>query len=76
MHSNYGPPSRPPQPPRRFDGPPPIVQVIRRGDGLIVAKCPYCGKKHVHGASGAGGHRASHCVGLQTPGYVLELVDE
>jgi hypothetical protein len=37
---------------------------------LIIQKCSYCGKRHVHSADA--GHRVAHCVGLKgQPGYVL-----
>jgi len=57
-----GPPPRPE---------PPTVEVIRvrdrRGDLLVLPRCPHCGERHVHGAgskTGCGdhGHRVSHCT--------------
>jgi hypothetical protein len=44
----------------------------------LVLDCPYCHRRHTHGAGmdGAdGGHRVSHCpTGESNPGYVLKRV--
>jgi hypothetical protein len=53
--------------PRR---PPPTVEVRRvrdrRGDLLVVPRCPFCAKRHTHGAAnkpcGSLHHRLVHCV--------------
>ena len=46
----------------------------------VVQKCPYCGKKHYHGAGGKRdnpltflGHRVAHCFGpnADNRGYIL-----
>jgi len=40
-----------------------------------IAKCPFCGKKHIHGGTGPepdGGHRASHCTGGSGNYYLQE----
>ena len=49
------------------------------GTQLVVARCPLCGKTHVHGAGKPGtpgypvlGHRVAHCTKGGT-GYVLRL---
>jgi len=43
----------------------PIVRCCLKGDDLIVARCPICGRRHVHGAAGQTGpdfgHRLAHC---------------
>jgi hypothetical protein len=45
---------------------PPVVRCVVKGNDLIVAQCPVCGKKHQHGAGGQAGpnygHRLAHCV--------------
>lgn len=58
---------------------PPTVPIkrIETGDGwkrgerveLWIIDCPFCGREHSHGASP--GHRVSHCVEKDNPGYVL-----
>ena len=62
--------------------------VCRRGRVsllLLLARCPYCGRRHQHGAgdrvlplSELGGHRLSHCElpVRDNPGYVLRVVGE
>lgn len=44
---------------------------------LIVAKCPHCGRRHLHGGGVGeqpeGGHRIAHCVAGGRVGYVLAL---
>ena len=60
----------------------PVVQVVRvggyEGDGgerFIILKCPFCGKRHVHGASP--GHRSPHCTPREKAppnGYTLSEV--
>jgi hypothetical protein len=60
---------------------PPVVEVRRirhpHGDLLLIPRCVYCGKKHVHGAGskadcGDHGHRVSHCYsGPRNRGYYL-----
>jgi hypothetical protein len=58
----------------------PVVDAVRSRDGKqLVIICPYCGKKHHHGAVservGAGnGHRVAHCAirtGVNDRGYVV-----
>jgi hypothetical protein len=56
----------------------PVVPVRRRGHTLIVERCPYCGRRHVHGDAGRRergehGHRLAHCRERTAgnPGYVL-----
>jgi hypothetical protein len=62
--------------------PPPVVEVRRikhREGDLLVLMCPFCKRKHMHGAGskadcGDHGHRASHCIsGPWRPnrGYIL-----
>jgi hypothetical protein len=56
------------------DTEPPIISA-RRIDGQLVITCPWCGKKHHHGAGtniGDGdGHRVAHSTDNKNPGYVL-----
>jgi hypothetical protein len=69
-------PEEPPPPARA-----PVVRVRRivtpRGAQLLVVeRCPFCGKKHAHGAVserfGAGdGPRVSHCLAAAARSYVL-----
>ena len=54
---------------------PPAMRAVHERSGLVIPKCPYCGKRHVHGADGGGGHRVAHCIGMQSQGYVLEVAD-
>jgi len=67
---------------------PPVVHVRRSpsGRGLIIDKCSYCGKKHLHGDGGKRergdhGHRLAHCVDpcnqrAAAVGYILVEVAE
>lgn len=55
----------------------PIVECFREGIHLVILKCPFCGRKHLHGGGGSdggAGHRVAHCP-PGTPGadrgYVL-----
>jgi hypothetical protein len=61
----------------RFDSQVPEIQVRREGMYLIfVNHCPYCGRRHYHGARGGAGHRAAHCPGPargMEKGYILIL---
>lgn len=62
---------------------PPIALAALSSDGVTVSiKCPYCGKRHTHGASGVTtnglSHRLSHCVRrdgsvIENRGYYLRL---
>lgn len=45
----------------------PEVPAFEHFGGLIVLRCPYCGREHIHGAGY--GHRAAHCGAHG--GYVL-----
>jgi len=42
----------------------PLIRVVRlctaRGDYFIVPCCPYCGRRHMHGATE--GMRLAHCI--------------
>ena len=46
------------------DREPSEVQATASPDGvlLVVARCPYCGKKHRHGLAGGYGPRSAHCL--------------
>jgi hypothetical protein len=59
-----------------------VVPVQNRSNNvnlLKVARCPLCGKAHIHGGGTIGsplllGHRVAHCVKRVEPyGYVLRL---
>jgi hypothetical protein len=63
----------------------PVVSARRvsaRDNDLLVVRCPFCGRDHVHGAGGKGsprgsgdGHRMAHCSGADADdGY--EIVEE
>ena len=67
----------------------PIAIVVLKGSQWVVQKCPYCKKKHFHGAGGRSdnphnflGHRSAHCLDMYTegidtsPGYMLEKSDK
>lgn len=69
--SGFYPPFPVRRPNRVVGGKPPLVEARQKGGLLIIARCPFCGKRHVHGAGGGYGHRVSHCIGFETPGYVL-----
>ncbi len=47
--------------------------------GLIVDRCPHCGRRHVHGGGPVDGdhdgHRASDCRAGFAIGYFLRLPD-
>ena len=55
-----------------------LAQYRREVDKIIVPHCPFCGKKHSHGAAdseirvGALVARLSHCVGGGKP-YEIEV---
>ena len=59
----------------------PIViakRVPKRDNDLLRITCPFCGRRHTHGAVGKGspigagdGHRAAHCVNPDNPGYYI-----
>ena len=44
---------------------PPVVRCLVKGNDLIVARCPVCGSRHIHGRAGEAGpdfgHRLAHC---------------
>lgn len=53
------------------------VSVIKRGSSLVLARCPYCGEEHRHGAGddgevGAHVERTSHCLSGGKP-YTLAV---
>jgi hypothetical protein len=54
----------------------------RHPDGIETWEffCPYCHRRHVHGAAGGEGHRVAHCHVKDSPyrvtGYVLTLEKE
>jgi len=60
----------------------PIAVAVLKNNQWVVQNCPYCGKKHFHGAGGPEddptkflGHRSAHCdaPGVNTfPGYMVE----
>jgi hypothetical protein len=54
--------------------PPEVLAEIRNGQAVV--HCPFCGKKHFHGA--LAGHRLSHCEqgALNHPGYIIVLPTE
>lgn len=65
---------------------PPIAFAVRaRGracDLLELVACPYCGKKHLHGAGNhdspfgwGDGHRVGHCLQIDNSGYVVIEVE-
>lgn len=64
-----------------IDNEPPIVPAVRNPSGHLTITCPYCGKRHTHGAFeslGSGdGHRYSHCM-FRVPGadagYIIREV--
>lgn len=51
----------------------PVLQARAAAYGTWVIECPYCGKRHTHGAKE--GHRVAHCA-VDTPesvkGYILK----
>jgi len=66
----------------------PVVQCFRQGVHLVIPKCPFCGRRHLHGGGDTwaddggddgGGHRVAHCD-PGTPGaekgYILAVVGE
>jgi excisionase family DNA binding protein len=72
-----------------YDGDYPVIPCKKVGSELIfLTPCPYCGRKHTHGAGGGGGHRAAHCPDeikqgrkyIKVPeskrGYILKIVEE
>ena len=52
-----------------------VVRVVRvkgpDGERFIIQRCPFCGRRHIHGA--AEGHRKPHCPLDKEPpgGYIL-----
>jgi hypothetical protein len=40
---------------------PDVLAVIDIGRTQYIVLCPFCGKKHLHGAGGGLGLRISHC---------------
>ncbi len=55
----------------------PIVEAYQEGNGLIIDKCLFCGKRHYHGLPG--GHVSPHCI-IRHPiirnGYMIKVVDK
>lgn len=65
--------------PQNEDDKVPEVLVRREWPHLIFAQpCPYCGRRHLHGAASGGGHRQAHCADLVVArrGYFLVVVPE
>lgn len=64
-----------------FTGPAPAVKALAilcaDGTWSLHVLCPFCGETHNHGGSNGlapmGGHRLSHCIFADTPGYWLEI---
>jgi len=61
---------------------PPVVDVLRvtptrDGNRTVTIRCPWCGRRHVHGlpaGNTAVGHRVSHCArDVAHLGYVVVL---
>jgi hypothetical protein len=56
----------------------PVVRVRKQKENPdlfeFIDKCPYCGKKHIHGSNCAG-HRIANCR-IDGKGYILEEVKE
>ena len=58
---------------------PPLAPAKLVGHQWVVGRCPYCGRKHYHGAGRNGedprkllGHRVAHCdQDLTLVGYIL-----
>lgn len=55
----------------------PVAPVELVGRQWVVLRCPYCGRRHYHGAGGGAnprdylGHRVAHCTRPESgPGYV------
>ena len=47
------------------------LQPIGESGNSVDIICPYCGEIHRHG--NAPGHRISHCLSSNNPGYVLVI---
>lgn len=59
----------------------PVVKATRspRGLSLVVERCPFCGERHWHGATGPNigdgdGPRYSHCIDVAPSTYVVREV--
>lgn len=64
-----------------FTGPAPAAKALATlcadGTWSLHVLCPFCGETHNHGGLNGfnpmGGHRLSHCMFADTPGYWLEI---
>lgn len=52
----------------------PIAYAVLIDDQLVVYDCPYCHRRHYHGAAVLGGERLSHCVTLPPKPYFLVVI--